>query len=111
MFGTVSYYVQKLLSTYQGVWYLDTDVSSSDGDSHNHGIAASASCQNTACTKLAFKVSQSDLERESEREREREREFYIFSQPTRLYRCAWSKPSAYSMLCSAACCGFKQVSV
>ena len=60
VFGTVSYYVQKLFSAYQGVRYIDTNVSSSDEDSHNHGVAASASCQNTACTKVAFKVSQSD---------------------------------------------------
>ena len=63
MFGTVSYYVQKLFSVYQGVRYIETDVSYRDGDSHNHGVAASASCQNTACTKVAFKVNQSDLQR------------------------------------------------
>ncbi|DBA71494.1 TPA: aspartate-semialdehyde dehydrogenase-like protein [Trebouxia sp. C0005] len=56
VFGTVSYYVQKLFSVYQGVRYIETDVSYRDGDSHNHGVAASASCQNTACTKVAFKM-------------------------------------------------------
>ena len=56
VFGTVSYYVQKLFSEYQGVRYIETEVASSDGDGHDHGIAASASCQNKACTKIAFKV-------------------------------------------------------
>ena len=59
VFGTVSYYVQKLFSQYQGVRYIDTEVSSSDADLGDHGIAASASCQDEACTKIAFKVSQS----------------------------------------------------
>lgn len=56
VFGVVSYYVQKLFSEYQGVRYIETAVSSSDGDGRDHGIAASASCQNDACTKVAFKV-------------------------------------------------------
>ena len=59
VFGTVSYYVQKLFSQYQGVRYIDTEVSSSDEDPGDHGIAASASCQDEACTKVAFKVSHS----------------------------------------------------
>lgn len=58
VFGTVSYYVQKLFSEYQGVRYIQTEVVSSDGDGHGHGIAASASCQNEACSKIAFKVGQ-----------------------------------------------------
>ena len=48
--------MQKLFSEYQGVRYIETEVVSSDGDGHDHGIAASASCQNKACTKIAFKV-------------------------------------------------------
>ena len=61
VFGTVSYYVQKLFAEYQGVRYIDTAVSSSDGDPHDHGIAASASCQNQDCTRVAFKVRQTCL--------------------------------------------------
>lgn len=61
VFGTVSYYVQKLFAEYQGVRYIDTAVSSSDGDPHDHGVAASASCQNQDCTRVAFKVCQSCL--------------------------------------------------
>lgn len=57
VFGVVSYYVQKLFAQYQGVRYIETAVAAADGDSHDHGIAASASCQDGACTKVAFKVT------------------------------------------------------
>lgn len=56
VFGTVSYYVQKLFSDFQGVRYIDTAVTTTDGDPRDHGIAASASCQDKACTQIAFKV-------------------------------------------------------
>ena len=56
VFGTVSYYVQKLFSEFQGVWYVETSVSTPEGDPHDHGVAASATCQDDKCTQLAFKV-------------------------------------------------------
>ena len=57
-FGTISYYVQKLFSETQGVWYIDTSVTTPDSEPHDHGIAASATCQDKDCTQLAFKVTQ-----------------------------------------------------
>ena len=47
--------MQKLFSEFQGVRYIDTTVSSNDP--RDHGIAASATCQDEDCTQLAFKVS------------------------------------------------------
>ena len=58
VFGTVSYYVQKLFSEFQGVRYIETSVKTGDSDPHDHGIAASATCQDSDCTQLAFKVMQ-----------------------------------------------------
>ena len=55
-FGTVSYYIQKLFSEYQGVSYIDTVVSPTDGDPRDYGVAASASCLNEVCTRVALKV-------------------------------------------------------
>lgn len=57
MFGTASYYVQKLFSEFQGVRYIDTTVSTPEHDPRDHGIAASATCQDEDCTQLAFKAS------------------------------------------------------
>jgi len=54
----VSYYVQKLFSEFQGVRYIETSVKTGDSDPHDHGIAASATCQDNDCTQLAFKVMQ-----------------------------------------------------
>ncbi len=56
MFGTVSYYVQKLFSEFQGVRYIETFVKTGDSNPHDNGIAASATCQDNDCTQLAFKV-------------------------------------------------------
>ncbi|KAL0055122.1 hypothetical protein WJX82_007357 [Trebouxia sp. C0006] len=56
VFGTVSYYVQKLFSEFQGVRYIETSVKTGDSDPHDHGIAASATCQDSDCTQLAFKL-------------------------------------------------------
>ena len=58
VFGTVSYYVQKLFSEFQGVRYIETSVKTADSDPQDHGIAASATCQDNDCTQLAFKVKQ-----------------------------------------------------
>ena len=57
VFGTASYYVQKLFSEFQGVRYIDTTVSTPEHDPRDHGIAASATCQDEDCTQLAFKAS------------------------------------------------------
>ncbi len=54
----MSYYVQKLFSEFQGVRYIETSVKTGDSDPHDHGIAASATCQDNDCTQLAFKVMQ-----------------------------------------------------
>ncbi len=35
-----------------------TSVKTADSDPHDHGIAASATCQDNDCTQLAFKVMQ-----------------------------------------------------
>ncbi|KAL3133328.1 aspartate-semialdehyde dehydrogenase-like protein, variant 2 [Trebouxia sp. C0009 RCD-2024] len=56
VFGTVSYYVQKLFSEFQGVSYIETTVTTPEHDPRDHGIAASATCQDEDCTQLAFKV-------------------------------------------------------
>ena len=47
--------MQKLFSEFQGVRYIDTTVNTNDP--RDHGIAASATCQDQDCTQLAFKVS------------------------------------------------------
>ena len=57
VFGTASYYVQKLFSEFQGVSYIDTTVTTPEHDPQDHGIAASATCQDEDCTQIAFKVS------------------------------------------------------
>ena len=56
VFGTVSYYVQKLFSEFQGVRYVQSTVTTPEGDPRDHEIAASASCQDDQCSKIAFKV-------------------------------------------------------
>nr|QOL01194.1 putative extracellular protein TR9_006 [Trebouxia lynnae] len=56
VFGTTSYYVQKLFSEFQGVRYIETTVSTPEHDPRDHGIAASATCQDEGCTQLAFKI-------------------------------------------------------
>jgi Alpha-L-arabinofuranosidase C-terminal domain len=48
-YGIPSYYVQKLFSQYQGVSYIDTTVSADSA-------AASATCQDRNCSRLAIKV-------------------------------------------------------
>ena len=52
-YGIVSYYVQQLFSRYQGVRYANTLVHSSDPQELT---AASATCDDDACTKIAVKV-------------------------------------------------------
>ena len=56
VFGTVSYYVQKLFSEFQGVRYIQTSVTTPEVDPRDHGVAASATCQDHDCTRMAFKV-------------------------------------------------------
>ena len=57
VFGTTSYYVQKLFAEHQGVRYIESTISTPDHDPRDHGIAASATCQDERCTQIAFKVS------------------------------------------------------
>ena len=49
--------MQKLFSEFQGVRYIDTTVTTPEHDPRDHGIAASATCQDEDCTQLAFKAS------------------------------------------------------
>ncbi|KAK9803718.1 hypothetical protein WJX73_006123 [Symbiochloris irregularis] len=55
-YGIPSYYVQKLFSAAQGVSYVLTAAQSDTSFVHNELAAASATCQDSKCSKLALKV-------------------------------------------------------
>ena len=57
-YGIASYYVQQLFNQLQGVRYLDTAVTTKDLQQR---IAASATCDDDDCNKIAIKASASTL--------------------------------------------------
>ena len=57
VYGIPSYWVQKVFSEVQGVLYAPTTAASDLSLVHTERVAASATCQDEACTDLAVKVS------------------------------------------------------
>lgn len=56
-FGIPSYYVQQMFRQAQGTAYLDTTVFTDPASEvHEEKVAASATCQSTACDRIAVKI-------------------------------------------------------
>ena len=56
-YKTVSYLVQQLFSHFQGVIAAATSVKTTFGDVHQELVAASTTCQDAKCEKVAVKVT------------------------------------------------------
>ena len=56
-YKTISYLVQQLFSHFQGVIAADTSVKTTFGDVHQELVAASTTCQDAKCKKVAVKVT------------------------------------------------------